>query len=127
MIQYETSAYIQLTLSFSSQQELSNKSMSEEERPIKPVRAARAKCGSSINQFTQNNFINLRFRQTLINILIIILKADEKTASFLKERTNEQVCEFVDKIGKYFWDVLRLNTEDDIRQLQHYYQTQFKL
>ncbi|CAL5979517.1 Hypothetical_protein [Hexamita inflata] len=123
MIQYETSAYIQLTLSFSSQQELSSKSISDEERPTRPSRAVKA----NINQFTQNNFINLRFRQTLINILSIILKADEKTASFLKERTNEQVCEFVDKIGKYFWDVLRLNTEDDIRQLQHYYQTQFKL
>ncbi|CAL6026664.1 Hypothetical_protein [Hexamita inflata] len=81
---------------------------------------------ANINQFTQNNFINASNSVNPdLHTHHHTLDADMNTTGFIKERTNEHVCEFVDNIDKYFWDVLRLNTKDDIKQ--HYFQTQFKL
>ncbi|CAL6029703.1 Hypothetical_protein [Hexamita inflata] len=95
---------------------------SEEERPTISSRVIKA----NINQFTQNNFINASNSvNTDLHTHHHTLDADMNTTGFIKERTNEHVCEFVDNIDKYFWDVLRLNTKDDIKQ--HYFQTQFKL
>ncbi|CAL5979502.1 Hypothetical_protein [Hexamita inflata] len=76
---------------------------------------------------SENLFTLCQYRQIIINVLHSYMEPNgQALIDTLQKFTDKQLCEIVESMGKYFWDiVVRTNVKFNIRDLKMFYTSIF--
>ncbi|CAL6094415.1 Hypothetical_protein [Hexamita inflata] len=76
---------------------------------------------------SENLFTLCQYRQIIINVLHSYMEPNgQALIDTLQKFTDKQLCEIVESMGKYFWDiVVRTNVKYNMRDLKMFYTSIF--
>ncbi|CAL5979504.1 Hypothetical_protein [Hexamita inflata] len=76
---------------------------------------------------SENLFTLCQYRQIIINVLHSYMEPNgQALIDTLQKFTDKQLCEIVESMGKYFWDIaVRVEPNQNIQNLKNYYRIVF--
>ncbi|CAL6033744.1 Hypothetical_protein [Hexamita inflata] len=76
---------------------------------------------------SENLFTLCQYRQIIINVLHSYMEPNgQALIDTLQKFTDKQLCEIVESMGKYFWDIAaRSEPNENIQNLKNYYRIVF--
>ncbi|CAL6033740.1 Hypothetical_protein [Hexamita inflata] len=75
----------------------------------------------------ENVFSNTQFRAIIINSLHTYMEPQEiSLKETLKDFSDQQLCEIVNSMGKYFWDIVIAQQGHNLQQVKNYYTNVFR-